>query len=275
MKDLNITIVNWNARDDIDRCLCSLKKDLEGSGIDAVVHIVDNSQNNDNIKGLIENKYGWAKYIDAGDNIGFGKAQKLGAQVQETRYYLSLNPDVWFMEGGDTIRSLMDFLEVNKKAGIVAPKILNSDDTVQLSCYRFFSFWDPIIRRLDRTKSEKAKKRVNRYLMNDFAHNETVRTDWVMGSFMLIKKEMMDEVGYFDDRFFMYFEDTDLCRRAWRGGWEVWYVHSCRIYHAHHRDSLGTSALRSILTNRMTRVHISSWLKYFFKWGFKKEHFGI
>ena len=110
--------------------------------------------------------------------------------------------------------------------------------------------------------------------MKDFDHKRTVPVDWVIGSFMLTKKETVEKIGFFDDRFFMYFEDCDWCRRIWEGGWKVYYVHDIMAKHSHHRDSAEVSLFKSLLNNPIVRIHLRSWWRYFRKWGWKKVRYG-
>lgn len=276
MLDLNVVIVNWKMKDDIDKCLDSFFKDLESSQLKTVVHVVDNSQNQDNIKELLETNYPQVRYIDSKANLGFGKAQNIGFQKQEARFYLALNPDCQFLPQERILDKIIAFLDKNSEIGMAGPKLLNSDNSLQYSCYRFPGLFDQIARRLGWDKKNKYfSKRVAYYLMKDFDHNQTVPVDWLMGSFILVKKEVLDKIGLFDDRFFMYFEDCDWCRRAWLAGWKVYYIHNIKIIHGHRRDSAETRACKSIFTNKVTRIHLKSWLKYSLKWRFKKEHFGV
>ncbi len=276
MVDINTVIVNWKMKEDIDRCLASFFQDINNSNLSVVVYVVDNSQNHDGIKQFLQAKYPQVEYIDPGKNLGFGKAQNLGFKKSKARFYLSLNPDCVFIEGKRAVERAVNFLRNNPEAGMVGPKLLNNDGSLQYSCYRFPSFWDQIGKRLDWDKKSKYfQERVGYYLMKDFDHERTEPVDWIMGSFILIKQEAAEEIGFYDDRFFMYFEDCDWCRRAWNAGWKVYYIHDIKVRHGHRRDSAEDRVWKSIFNNPITRVHLRSWLKYFWKWGLKKEHFGI
>lgn len=278
MYDINIVIVNWKAKEEIDVCLNSLFGDIKDTGLNVIVHIVDNSENVDGVRELIKEKYQEypnVVYLDPGGNIGFGKAQNLGFKQQEARFYLPLNPDIEFLPGESTLKRGVDLLNSNKKAGLVAPKLLNSDGSLQYSCCRFPAFSDQLARRLGLDKKMRFfRKGVDDYLMKDFDHKQTVPVDWVMGSFMLVKKEVTERVGLFDDRFFMYFEDCDLCRRVWEAGWQVYYIHDTQVKHTHHRDSDDISPWRAVFKNPVTRIHLKSWMKYFWKWGVRRKHYG-
>ncbi len=273
--DLNIVIVNWKAKDDIEKCLKSLFADLEGSGLNFVVQVVDNSGNSDGIKEMLQEKFPQVKYRDSGGNIGFGRAQNLGLKEVEAKYYLPLNPDVCFQAPFNTLEKLIFFLENRGEAGIVAPQLLNSDGSVQYSCYRFPGVLDQMARRMNwGRKGGFFSKRINYYLMRDFDHSQSVPVDWVMGSFMLVRRELVREIGFFDDKFFMYFEDCDWCRRAWENNWQVFYYPEIKVIHGHRRETAEDKPFRSLIKNSLARTHLKSWIRYFRKWGFRKKKFG-
>lgn len=276
MLDVNIVIVNYKMRDDIEKCLSSLFLDLKNTPLKVAVHVVDNSKNEDGLKEFVEEKFRQVNYLDMNGNVGFGRSQNAGFKKAEAKYYLALNPDVEFIDGQNVIERFFNYMEENIGIGIAGPRTLNSDGSVQLTCNRFFDFFDQIGRRLGLdNKITYFKKKVDKYLMVDFAHDKTVNVDWIIGSFMFIRGSLARELDFFDDRFFMYFEDCDLCRRTWHKGFEVKYKHDISIKHGHRRDSAEKSPLLSIFRNKVTRIHIKSWIQYFGKWGFKKEHFGI
>ena len=271
--DINITIVNYKNKDDLSVCLKSLFSDIKNSNLKIIVHIVDNSQNVDGIKEFLNINYPVeterypVHYIDPGDNIGFGKANNLGFGKAKAKFYLALNPDIEFTET-HTLKKMIDFLNKNAKIGIVGPKLLNLDGSIQNSCYRFPKLFDQFYRRLN-FKIKYFQRKVDNYLMGDFNHNKNIPVDWIMGAFMLAKSELTDKIGFFDDRFFMYFEDCDWCRRIKQAGYQVYYLSNIIARHRHKRDSAQDKhPFLSILTNPMSRIHLKSWLKYFLKWNF-------
>jgi GT2 family glycosyltransferase len=210
--------------------LTSLFREIEKTELQVLVHLMDNSSNMDGIKELIETKYPQVKYVNSGGNIGFGKAQNIGFKKVEASFYLALNPDVEFIEGQNTLSRIIDYMKVNPEVGIVGPKTLNRDNSIQYTCNRYFDFFDQIVRRLGFAKKILYfKKKIDKYLMKDFDHEKTINVDWVIGSFMFLRGEVARELNFFDDRFFMYFEDCDLCRRMWHKGFRVVYLHDVII----------------------------------------------
>ncbi|MBI5023119.1 MAG: glycosyltransferase [Candidatus Magasanikbacteria bacterium] len=143
-------------------------------------------------------------------------------------------------------------------------------EPLQYSCYRFPDFWIPLYRRSSLGEFKKNRRKVARYLMNDFNHERNQPVDWIMGSAMFARASALEQTGLFDERYFMYFEDCDLCRRFWDANWPIYYIHDIKIKHRHGKGSAKVPGfLSSIMKNPLTRVHITSWLKYMWKWRFK------
>lgn len=265
MFDVCVTIVNTNEREEIEKSLDSLYADSIESMLDFCVVIVDNASK-DNIQELIK-KYKNLSVIKQDKNNGFGYSHNRAFQSVEARYYFLLNPDTEFPAGRNFLRRFVDFMDNNPKIGLAGPKIYYPDGSLQYSCYRFPTFFQPIFSRTSLGRTLMGQKATENYLMKDFDHNSTIPVDWVMGSAMFFRRDAYKEIGGFDERFFMYAEDSDLCRRLWEAGWAVYYVHDGWLRHVHGRASAKTQGvLKSIFRNRYTRIHIYSWLKYFIKW---------
>lgn len=273
MKDIHIVIVNYKMKDDIDRCLQTLQVDIQRSGLDVSVVVVDNSKNSDGIKDLINESYPDVSYHDAGGNIGFGKANNQGLLLQDARYYFVLNPDTQFLNDTKSILyDLYTYMESTPDVGIVTPKLLNNDGSIQYSCNRFPKFLDQPLRRLNiEDRFNWIKRRVNQLLMTDFDHNSIIDIDWAIGAALFVRSQAIAEVGMFDDQFFMYFEDCDWCRRMWKHGWRVVYNAEIILHHGHRRQSADVPGIMAVLKSPLTRIHIASWLKYFWKWRMRRK----
>lgn len=152
-------------------------------------------------------------------------------QHPDYAYYLSLNPDVICLPG--MIETLLTRMEADRAIGVAGPELLNFDETIQPSRRRFASFWVLMLRALHIDALFNNLPAVDHYLMSSDAFDVISDVDWVTGAVMLLRKTALDEVGLMDERFYMYFEDEDLCCRMWRAGWKVCYIRSARAYHAH------------------------------------------
>jgi len=270
MKDINIVIVNYKMKDDIDKCLTSLFLDTKDSGLEIIVTVVDNASH-DGIAELLKEKYPEVNFIQMSENEGFGHAQNTGMESCEAKYYFALNPDTEFLPNSNAIKKMFDYMEKHDKIGMIGPKIIYPDGSLQYSCYRFPFFWQPVFSRTKIGGEKLREKMNNNFLMKDFGHNENRPVDWIMGSAMFVRNKAVKEVGLFDERYWMYAEDSDWCRRMWEMHWPVYYVHDIVVKHTHGRGSAKVPGIfKALLKNKLARVHLISWFKYMWKWRDKK-----
>ena len=264
--DLSIVILSYKMKGLVKNCL----KTIFESNFDFEYEIilVDNASK-DKIDEELKESFAEVKLIMASKNAGFGTGVNLGLKEAKGKYVLILNPDIHILPG--SVETMISYLKQNQNVGLIAPKLLNPDRSLQYTCYKWHNFWTPIYRRTFLGKLPWAKKDLDQFLMIDWDHNDTREVDWVQGSCMLIPKSVLDKVGFFDERFFMYFEDTDLCRRINQAKFKIVYCASAQMIHFHRRQS-ADGGLFSVFINKLTRTHIISWLKYMVKW--RKEKSG-
>jgi len=224
-------------------------------------------------------KFPQVKYIDSRGNVGFGKGNNTGFKIAPARYYFSLNPDTIILENSQTIERLIEFMDKHSKIGCVAPKLVNEDGTLQYSCYRF-DLPSILIKPLKQINFDKKynwiRKHTDKLIMKDFDHNETRPVDWVLGAAMVVRREVVEQLGFFDDRYFMYMEDCDWCRRMWDAGWPVYYVHNIIIKHAHARESAKVPGIfKALFKNKLARIHLKSWVKFLWKWKGTNKYYRV
>ncbi len=270
MMDLNIVFVNLKMRDDILRAIRSLKADLTGSSLNVQITVSDNTGNIDGIKEALSAEFPEVTYIDCGGNVGFGKGNTIGFKATPARYYFALNRDTLIPENSHTLERIVAYMDEHPEVGAMGPKLVNLDGTLQYSCYRFD--WPAIlIKPLKQINWDEKYEWVRKYtdwlLMKDFDHNHTRPVDWVLGAALVVRQEVVDVIGWFDERYLAYLEDADWCRTMWEHHWPVYYVHDIVIQHAHARDSAKVPGIfRALVKNKTARIHLSSWLKYIWKW---------
>lgn len=223
--------------------------------------VVDN-HSTDKTNELIATEFPQVTYIRNEVNQGLAKANNQGIKKSTGEYLLILNPDIAVFEG--EIDKLIACLESHPNAGLVGPKLLHPDKTVQLSTYIFPKWYIPILRRTPLGNLPWAKKQLQAYLMKDWNHAKTQKVDWVLGAVMLIRRSALDKVGLQDEDYFLYFEDVDWCKRFWDAGYEVWYDANSYFVHYHKRESAESPGLQGVF-QPLTKVHIKSWLTYFKK----------
>ena len=180
----------------------------------------------------LDDSYPMIEVIENAQIQGF--AHNINRVIQdnpEYDFYLLINPDVICLPG--MVEGLLAVMESDQEIGIAGPELLNFDGTIQPSRRRFASFRVLIFRALHLDSIFKNLPAVDRYLMTNDAFDQVSEVDWITGAVMLLRKKALDQVGLFDERFFLYFEDEDLCCRMWHGGWKVCYIPLAKAYHAH------------------------------------------
>ena len=258
--DLSIIIVNYKNKEKVAKCLAALyEADL--TGINFEVLLVDNNSGDD-LSALAF--YPNLKIIYATENSGMGSGNNLGLHQAKGEFILILNPDAYVSKSA--IKILLAYIKTHDEVAIVGPKLLNSDGSLQNSCARFPQLYTPILRRT--FLGDYFKKSRDGFMMSDFNHNEITPVDWLMGSCLLIRRS---EWQGFDERFFMYFEDIDVCRNFHALGQKVVYNPEAIVTHDHQRASAKYPWYQAIFCDPLARAHIRSWLKYFWKWKFKNK----
>lgn len=221
--------------------------------------VVDNDSH-DNIA-IVMKEFDGVRFIQAGSNKGCGAGNNVAIKQAKGEYILILNPDIRISKS--TIEYMYNFLKNHEKIGIVAPRLINGDSTLQETCFRFPNIFYPLFRRTILSKTNVGKKWLDDFLMRDINHESTQEVDWVMGSCYMTRKKNYENINYFDEGIFLYLEDIDVCRRMWESGYSVYYLGAVSATHLHQQASRNkTNVLFSILFNKLTRAHIKSWLYY-------------
>ncbi|MCX8105120.1 MAG: glycosyltransferase [Ignavibacterium album] len=227
MTDLSIIIVNYNVKEYLKNLLHSIKK--ASQNLSTEIFVVDNASDDGSVE-MIREKFPEVKLIANEKNLGFGKANNLALKEANGKFLLLINPDTLVAE--DTFSKLIEFFESHPDAGMVGCKILNPDGTLQLACRRSFPGpWTSFTKVTGLSSLFPKSKLFARYNLTYLDENQTYEVDAISGSFMMMRKEVYDKVGGFDEQFFMYGEDLDLCYRIQKAGYKIYYVHSTQIIH--------------------------------------------
>lgn len=258
--DLSIIVLSYRMRGFVRNCIKSiLESDLNAS---YEIIVVDNGSR-DGVEELLKDQFPQVKLIKSAKNLGMGSGNNLGIRQAVGEHILIINPDVFVFP--DSIGKMLAHAKTHEDVGLVGPRLLNADKTLQHNCYSWYNFWTPIYRRTFLNKLPMAKRELERFLMTDWDHATTREVDWMQGSCLLVPKKIFEIVGLFDERFFMYFEDTDLCRRIKKAGFKNIYLADAEVIHLHRRQSADGGLIPSLF-HRLTWVHIASWFKYMQKW---------
>lgn len=252
MNSLSASIVAYkNPAPILEKALQSF---LSGT-TDSIIYLVDNSPT-DELRQLAGDPR--VVYLFNNRNIGFGAGHNIPIRkiLHQTKYHLVLNPDVYF--DGDVIPSLYEFMEQNDDVGQVMPKVLYPDGRLQYLCKLLPTPRTLVIRRFLNFLKAVLEKENFYYEFHFSDYDKIMDVPFLSGCFMFLRTSALKEVGLFDERFFLYTEDTDLTRRIHKH-WRTVYFPKCTIYHHHGRGSY--NSIRLMLCN------IRSAVKYFNKWG--------
>lgn len=230
--DLGVVIVSWNVRSLLDRCLHTLRADLERAAVATEVWVVDNASQDDSAS-MVRTRHPWVRLAAQRENLGFVRGNNL-----VLRQWLStemppavwlLNPDTEVLPGAVT--TLLTFLNAHPRAGLIGPRLLNPDGTHQRGAFRFPSVLQPLFD-LGYLPARYYESRWNgRYPRRRCEGQAPFRIDHPLGAAMLARGEAIQQVGLLDEAFFMYCEEIDWAWRMRRAGWQAWMVPAAQIVH--------------------------------------------
>jgi len=253
-KKLSIIIVSFNSKDYLKNCINSILKYPPNLNEDDFEIIIVDNNSKDGTQEFIENNYlnfKFIKLIKNNLNKGFSFANNIAIKNSNSKYYLFLNSDTEVFE--DSINNLLKFFEQcqlnNINIGVVGPKIINPDGSIQLSCRRFPSFINAAFYTI--LAGIKPNNRFSRhYKLMDIDRNKPFEVDWVSGSAMMVSQLALDVVGIFDENYFMYVEDVDICYRMWAKGFKVYYYPYSIILHHIGGSSKKDSVISQIMMQK-------------------------
>lgn len=219
-----VVIVNWNAGRQLLECINSINH--HGRCHVSEIIVVDNGSA-DGSEAFAERLQN-VKLIKAGENLGFGKACNLGAQEATSEYLLFLNPDAALY--ADTLSKVLTYMQdpANAKVGICGVQLLDETCHVSRSCARFPSPLGLVAHALG---ADRIFPRIGHF-MAEWDHAQTRQVDHVIGAFFLVRRDLFEALGGFDERFFVYLEDLDFSYRAHQAGWHSVYLADVQAFHA-------------------------------------------
>jgi GT2 family glycosyltransferase len=271
--EVTVCIVSFNTRDLLRRCLESLYR-AESPAVRAAweaagqplapgeretvpfeVVVVD-QVSLDGSADMVAAEFPQAKLIHLQQNVGFAGGNNLAFRAGSGRFFLLLNSDAVARPG--LLAALLDFAAKHPKAGLIGPKVLNADGSLQASCRRFPSLGAGLFRNTFLGRLFPHNRYTREYLMEEWDHTVPREVDWLSACCLLARREMVETVGPMDETYFMYFEDVDWSLRAARGGWEVWYAPVAPVVH-----EIGRSTDKAV--KRMIVRHHRSAYQFFTK----------
>lgn len=224
--DVSIVIVNWNTRDILRDCLASVYSATKGISFEIIV--VDNASTDGSTE-MLKKDFAQVILIKNPKNIGFAAANNQGIRIAKGRYVLLLNSDTVVLD--QAVAKVVSFADDNPDAAVVGCRVINSDGTLQRTCFMFPSVLNMLLSSTYLYKLFPKSKFFGRERMTWWDRDDVREVDVVTGCFMLVRREAIEQVGGMDEQFFMYAEETDWCYRFKQAGWKVMFAPAAEITH--------------------------------------------
>ena len=229
--DLSVIVVSYNSRSELDRSVGSVAQ--AAAGMTAETIVVDNASSDDSAD-YVSAAFPDVRLIRNADNRGFSRGCNQGFAASSGQYILFLNPDTHCPPG--SLAALVDRLRGDRSSGAVGPRLVSEDGTPSPSCFRFHTLWRPtfhypVLRRFG------GERLAMIYPPDHTSLLAGGPVDWISGASLLARRSALEGIGCFDEAFFMYFEDTDLCHRLMAAGWTVLYAPDVDVVHHGARSS--------------------------------------
>jgi len=272
--DLSIIVLNYKTKAFLRQYIKGVFEQNWNFNFEVI--IVDNNSNDGSVEMLKEEFLNNQKYeslnlklIESNKNTGHSIGNNIGIEKASGRYVLISNTDIIYFNPND-MKKMLDYMNNHQDIAVLGPKLKNADGSIQDNCLRFYKFSTILNRRSFFSKTPWGKKDLERFSMHDFDHQKIKDVDWIMGAQQLIRKDFLEAAGNLDDRFFLYFADTDICKQAWLKNKRVVYYPDVNIIHYHKRESAKSLRLKDIF-GYTTRLHIKDWRRYIKKYGIKNS----
>ena len=238
-------IVNWNTRDLLRGCLKSIYENPPQ--MEYEVFVVDNASTDGSWE-MVKREFPDIKLIRNQENLGFARANNQALRESKGKYILLLNPDTIILP--DSLDTLVKFMDEQPDVGASGPKILNPDGSLQPSCRSFPTLMTAFFEETLLSRLFSKNKLINKYKMGYWNHNNIGEVDQPMGSALLIRRKVIEQVGLLDEQFYMYYEEVDWCYRMKKAGWKIYFIPQAQIIHYG-----GVSASKNISKNLIELYH--------------------
>lgn len=249
--DLSISIVNYNTKDFLRNCLKSIFENT--SRIDYEIFVVDNASS-DGSPEMVEREFPQVKLIRNKENAGFSKANNQAFRRAIGKHFLLLNPDC--LAKKNILYKMVQFMNKHPEVGVAGCKIKNPNGRIEFSAGRSLNLFTEFSLKF-RKKLAGSNGYFDRLLTRNY--NKSREVDWVIGAFLIVCSSAYREVQGMDENYFLYFEETDLCKRIKKRGWKIYYNSNCEVLHLHGR-SMATEA-----EEKISRIYRTSQLYYYQK----------
>ncbi len=253
MPDISLVIVNWNTRDLLLNCIRTALESTSACSVEVIV--VDNGSNDGSVDAARQLER--VTVISNTRNMGFAAANNIGIRASTGRYICLVNSDVKVLEG--CLDHMCRYMDDNPKVGLLGPRVLNEDLSLQRSCAELPSLWNMLTQALMLDKMFPHARWLRSRFMGDFDHASERNVEVLSGCFLMTRRNALQQVGLLDERFFIYKEDVDWCKRFGDAGWAVrFYPRASAI----HLGGASSSVAPGRFFIEMEKANIQYWRKH-------------
>jgi GT2 family glycosyltransferase len=260
--DLSIIIVSWNVKEKLRENLSELFKSIGDAGFE--VFVVDNASSDGSAE-MVKNEFPQAKLIENNDNLGFGKANNQAIKEAKGNFILFLNPDMRVLP--DTIKNMHAWMEANPQAAVAGCRLVDEQGRTVDHVRKFPNLFDQLMITLK--IPHVIPNILDDYLLPKFDYEKAQKVDSIRGAFFMINRSAIENIKqgregltipFFDERYFIWFEEVDYCKQIRQAGGEVWFTPAAECV-----DYVGQSFSRLTTAKKQSYIR-ESMLKYFKKW---------
>ena len=256
---IDVIVVCWNDKDNVGKALDSVFRLAEVTADPQYANVVvSDNGSTDGSREFIRERYGdRVTIVENGANLGFAAACNRAFVKTSAPYVYLLNPDAELKEGA--LRIMVDFLDRHPNCGIAGSRIYNLDGTIQRDAVGEFDTWaGAFLRSSAWGELPLFRRYANGASFRQWDYNSARPVDVVIGAAMAIRRALLDEIGYFDEQFFLYHEEIDFAKRAADAGWKTWYVPQSEAVHEGRASARGAYSVDA----RKKRSRRAYWLKH-------------
>ena len=246
--DVSICILNWNGSKILADCIQSLRDIRKSNRASYEVIVIDNGSTDDSVE-IVRSKYSEVRLVTIPNNIGISAATNAGLRLGSGRYSLILNNDI--LIHGSCLDQMVEFLDRHPEAGVVGARLCNSDGSTQVNYYpRSFPSVGSITAELFWLSRSWGRA------SSDWDPDQSCEMEQVPGACMMVRREVFEQVGYWDEKFSCWYEDVDFCYRVRQNGWAIWYLAEPKVTH------YGGSTFRGLGMSQKTLWRFDGLLRY-------------
>lgn len=261
---VSIAVNSYRSPELLRLCLQAIRRELGNQTAFTYEVLVADSATEEDTEIILREEFPEVRFFPHRENVGFGRLVNTSIRESRGEYIFFINADIILHP--ETVPVLLAYAKSHPETGLIGPRQLNFNGSLQSTCLRFYHPLTILFRRTFLGRLSFGRRHLDWFTMKDFDHTYEREVDWIMGSALFASRSAVDAVGPMDNQFFMYMEDVDWCRRFWEKGYRVTYVPTAFVYHYHAKGSARGGFLRSLFMNRLTWYHIESALRYFWKY---------